>query len=258
MRTQALAIAQDKDIDHRRQLARLNSEAEALRRQLRRAQRMAAVGTMTAVIAHEFNNILTPIINYAQLAKSNPSLTDKAINRAADGGLRASAICKAILGMTRNASCQPEQVNIRDLLSETLKVMARDPKKDQIEVVLDIPDDLIVTTQRVELQQVLLNLLANARAAVMERLSPRRIVVSVEQSRVSVLFRVADTGVGISPRNIKKIFEPFFTTKESRDSGGGHGLGLYLCKEIVESMGGEICAESTIGEGAVFTILLPL
>ena len=71
-----------------------HAEVEALREQLHRAQRLAAVGTMTAMVAHEFNNILTPIINYAQMARTNPKLTDKAIAKAADGGQRASSICQ--------------------------------------------------------------------------------------------------------------------------------------------------------------------
>ncbi len=86
--------------DKYKKVKELQAQVDALRGELRRAQRLAAVGTMTAMVAHEFNNILTPIINYAQLAKNNPKMVPKAIARASEGGLRATEICKAILYVT--------------------------------------------------------------------------------------------------------------------------------------------------------------
>jgi len=219
---------------------------------------MASVGTMTAMIAHEFNNILTPIINYAQMARRNPSLTGKALVRAADGGQRASAICKAILDMTRKSSEEPEPVNLSELLSDTLQAMARAPMKERIELLVEAPADLVVCVRRVELQQVLLNLLVNARQAVLAVEDQRRIEVVVRRVDGRITISTSDTGVGIPPENMSKIFQPFFTTNNNSDgSGCGYGLGLPLCKEIIESMGGEIDAVSTPGRGSTFTVQLP-
>jgi signal transduction histidine kinase len=258
MRKHILAIAQDIKTRHQQQVAKLNAEVLELRRLLRQAQRMASVGTMTAMIAHEVNNILTPIINYAQMAKTNPDLTGKAITRAADGGLRAAEICSAILGMTHNSPAELETVSLRVLLKEMIVAMGRDFSKDRIKLVIDIPYDLQITTRKIELQQVLLNLLINARTAVMQKRTTRRIEVHASEEAAIVTICVADTGMGITPGNLKQIFNPFFTTKDaSEDQDQGHGLGLALCREIVESLGGDISAHSGRNKGATFVIHLP-
>ncbi len=243
---------------HQEQLDKLQHEVQSLREQLRHAQRLATVGTMTAMVAHEFNNILTPIINYAQMAQNNPALSGKAIAKAADGGQRASDICKALLGMTRD-SCRPAPVDLSQLAAETLRAMVRDPRKDGIEIVTDIPADLCVTARKVELQQVLLNLLINARTAVLTQGGTcKRIAIAARRHGAWVVLSVKDSGVGIAPENLPRIFEPFFTTSSSQDDGpGGHGLGLAICREIIADAGGEISVQSTPGQGAAFTVRLP-
>jgi signal transduction histidine kinase len=241
---------------HQEQLARLSAEVQALRAQLKQAQRLATVGTMTAMVAHEFNNILTPIINYARLAQKNPALVTKAVNHAADGGQRATDICKALLGTLRGEAGKSAEINVSELLAGTLTAMAREPKKDGIELVCDVPADLQMLTRRVELQQVLLNLIMNARSAVTARSGLRRIEISARRSGQGVAFRVADNGVGIPPEHLEKIFEPFFTTKAA-SAQDGHGLGLAVCREIVTSLGGDISVESSLGIGTTFTVRLP-
>ncbi len=247
-------------LNHDEQLKRLRSEVEALRGQLHEAQRLATVGTMTAMVAHEFNNILTPIINYAQLARTNPSLAAKAISHAAEGGQRAVEICSALLGVTGQPQAEPTDVNLRGLLDETLAAMARAPEKDAIELHADVPDDLTVRTRRVQFQQVLLNLLVNARAAVLERAprDGRRIDVFARRADDGVRIEVTDNGSGISPDNLPRIFEPFFTTRSDDVPAPGHGLGLTVCREIVNELGGTITASGAPGEGATFSIRLPL
>ncbi len=244
--------------NHEQKLENLQAEVEALKEQLRRSQRLATVGTMTAMVAHEFNNILTPIINYAQLARSNPDLIEKAISRAADGGQRATNICNAILNMTRNAPTEPVEINIKELISDTISAMARDPKSDAIELTIDSPDDLVITTRRVELQQVLLNLLINARAAVLAKNGPRSINISATKTKGSIEVCISDNGIGIGPENLKKIFQPFFTTKASETGDSkGSGLGLAVCKEILTALRGDIDVESKPDQGTTFIINLP-
>ena len=243
---------------HRQKLQGLRNEVHVLRRQLRAAHRLATVGTMTAMVSHELNNILTPVANYAQLAQKNPSLSDKAIARAAEGGQRATSICRAILDVAVEGPAESVPVNILALVDGTLAAMARDPAKDGIHLNLDVPADLTVCTRRTELQQVLLNLLLNARSAVLAVEGPLRIHLSACRRGRHVLLTVADNGSGIDPRHKDKLFEPFFTTKpRSENDSGGYGLGLAFCRHAVEAMGGKITVESAPGRGATFTVRLP-
>jgi len=218
------------------------------------------MGTMTAMVAHEFNNILTPIINYAQLARKNPGLVAKAIERAADGGQRAVHICNALLGITGQPTGEPAEQDLAELVGETLQAMARPLGKDGIELDLAIPAGLKVKARRVELQQVLLNLLINARTAVLakERSGARSIRIDAERDDQWLRIRVTDTGVGVSAENFARLFEPFFTTRPDDEAGTpGHGLGLAICREIMTAMGGDITARSVPNEGTTFTIRLP-
>jgi signal transduction histidine kinase len=239
---------------HVENVAHLRSQVRKLREQLRRSQSLATLGTMTAMVAHEFNNILTPIINYAQLARNNPALLAKAVSHAADGGKRASAICEALLGVVRRGPVRVEEVNLRKLVEETITAMAREPRRDAIEMIVDVPGDLVLEARKPELQQVILNLLLNARQAVLRRSAPRRIEVHAAADGQQTQLTVRDNGVGIPRRNLPKIFDAFYTT---RASGGGSGLGLAFCQHVVRSLGGRIDVHSQEGEGATFVVALP-
>lgn len=235
------------------ELADLRHTVATLRRQLRHAQRLASVGTMASMVVHEFNNILTPVVNYAQLAKKKPALTDKALKIAAANGQRATEICQAILGLSQQQRT-PARCNLNTLLDETLTAMARDPQRDYIELQRDIPEHLSIHLPRIELQQVLLNLLINARAAVLARPAPRQIRIHARPQGNGIVLSVADNGRGIDPDVLPHIFEPFFTT---RSAEGGNGLGLAICKDILNALGGNLSVESTPGQGATFTLRLP-
>ena len=255
-----MATSQQQELtSFREQLERLEAENRALRAQLCHSQRLAAVGTMTAMVAHEFNNILTPIINYARMARRNPKLTDKAIARAADGGERATEICRALLGIARDDSAEPTEVRLAELIQETLAAMARKPERDGVELVCSVPDGLAIRTHRVHLQQVLLNLLLNAHAAIAATgRRPGWIRIAAERDRHTVRITLGDSGVGIPPENLEHIFDPFFSTKGEHDGApGGCGLGLAVCKEIMIALGGSISVDSTVGEGTTFTVRLP-
>jgi signal transduction histidine kinase len=249
----------DSQSQHAQQVARLENEVRGLRERVRRSQRMASLGTMAAMVAHEFNNILTPIINYAHLAQGNPALTEKAIAKAADGGERARVICRAILGMSGEECDELADASVAELVSETLSAMARDPRKDGIELRLNVPEGLRIRTRRIELEQVLMNLLLNARRAVLKRGRSGHIDVAVAVVGGKCVMSVADDGVGIPPEDIEKVFEPFFSTGDKDvDDDGGSGLGLTICQEIVQAMEGEIDVHSRLGEGTTFTITMPL
>ena len=240
------------------QLDRLRAENQALRAELVRAQELATMGTMAAMVAHEFNNILTPIISYAQLAQHNPAYAEKAIARAADGGHRASTICQAPLGLAADAPRAQEPVKLADLLRDTFDAMARDPHKDLIELVIRVPENLTLTTRRVELQHVLLNLILNARSAVLKRSGGRKLEISAQKRKNAVQIQVSDNGGGIPPELQSKIFDAFFTTKTDAGSGGrGFGLGLAFCGRVLASLNGKISVRSELGKGTTFTVALP-
>lgn len=242
---------------HATNLARLQYEVEALREQLRQAQRLATIGRMAAMVAHEFNNILTPIINYAELARKDPSLVEKAIHHAAKGGQRATAICDVILGMTRDQDAGDEAVNLLDLVNEVFLILVRDPQKDRIKMTVAIDEDLVVPASHAALQQVLVNLIMNAHAALQKRDAPRLIHISACRNGKQVAIAVRDNGEGIVPEDLDKVFQPFYTTRGSKDSGQGHGLGLAICQDIVGAAGWEIGVQSRLGKGTTFTIRIP-
>ncbi len=239
-----------------RLLQALREENRALLEQLRRAQALAELGTMTAMLVHEFNNIFTTTLGRAQLARDGDEASrDKAIRHTLDACNRAITICQALLDLTGGDARTTRTVPLVRLFRETLDAMARYPEKDGITLVQKVPPGLRVHTRPVELKQVLLNLLLNARAAVIAKGRGQSISLSALEDDGRLLIRVADTGVGIAPADLGRIFEPFFTTRNG--SGGGSGLGLPVCQRIVESLGGRIEVRSQLGKGTVFTVILP-
>lgn len=234
-------------------LPQLRCQVRQLQQALARAQRLAAVGTMAAMVAHEFNNLLTPMLNYAQMAAGgDPQMQAKAIHHTLDGATRAAAICGALLDMGGAGSDRKRQVALDELVEQTLAAMARDMAKDGINLVRKIPPRLTLTTCPGQFKQVLLNLLLNARWAAMEKGRGQSVSIVAEQADGQVFLRVADTGVGIDPQHMEKIFEPFFTTRDS-----GTGLGLAVSRQIIEELSGRLEVRSELGKGTVFTIALP-
>ena len=246
-------------------LALLQQQLESLRTQLTESQRLATIGTISAVIAHEFNNLLTPIVSYSQYAlqsaqSENPDmeLIRKALSKSFQSADKAGKICQSMLGLARGQSIFGE-VQVQKLVDETLLVMARDPKKDGIALRIQIEPKLTVFGDPVQLEQVLLNLLINARQAMVGRGGSLTIKAFRNPTLPEVLIQVMDDGPGIPDKLLPRIFEPFFTTKGTARKGEakGTGLGLAICKEIVEHHKGKIEVESEVGQGSTFTIILP-
>jgi two-component system NtrC family sensor kinase len=236
------------------EIERLRREIGELRRQLCHSQRLATVGTMAAMVAHEFNNILTPMLNYAQLAAGgDEAMREKALRHTLEGSQRAATICRALLDLTGRGEAEFETVSVRKLLDETIVAMSRDLGKDGIRLVMKGPAQLRLRTRPTESRQVLLNLLLNARSAALAKGRGQSISITAVAAGGSVRIRVADTGVGIPRENLRRIFKPFFTTKGEN----GRGLGLAVCREIVESLDGELTVRSQAGKGSCFTLSLP-
>ena len=238
-----------------------NSEAESLRQQLLQAQRLSTMGTLASSVAHEFNNILTTIINYAKIGlrpQSDERNRTESLEKILKGSQRAATIVNSMLGFARNTVNQRTLTDLAELVDEVLILADKDLSKHRIQLekkYLDRPRAPVVAGQ---IEQILLNLVINARQA-MPRGGRLKIELSENQKTHMAEIRVSDSGVGIPPERLRLIFDPFYTTKEPDEHGhGGSGLGLSVCRQIIEQHNGRIRVESVIGKGSTFTVKLPL
>ncbi len=246
------------------EFAKLETQLQQVREGLTHSHRLATLGTIATIIAHEFNNILTPMISYGQLALAKPydhDLMRKAVERSLSGSERAAKICSSLLGFSREADEQLVAPLARTI-DETIACLTRDPKKDGVALTIDVPDVLVAMTP-LSLQQVLLNLILNAKKAMGPRGGKLRITGHLDGQLVHL--NVADTGPGIPPEILDRLFEPFVTQQHGTEQSHrddmserkGTGLGLCICRDLIRAAGGTITVESIINEGATFHITLP-
>lgn len=245
----------------------MQDQLSSLRDQLTDSQRLATIGTIAAVIAHEFNNLLTPIVSYAQFALSSATsdkpdmpLIQKALSKAFQSSTKAGKICTSMLALARGESTFGP-VSVQRLVDEALSVLARDPQKDGISLRVQLQPDLCVVGDAVQLEQVLLNLLINARHALLDKGGSGAITIkasAVEGDELRI--QIIDNGPGIPEKLHSKIFQPFFTTKGTakRGEAKGTGLGLAICRDILAHHHGRIEVESVVGKGTTFTLSLPV
>ncbi len=232
----------------------------SLREQLRHTQRLASIGTMAAMIAHEFNNLFTPVMAYARQAldTGDVELMKKALDKALTNIQIIRQMSDRIVGLVKNGETGSTPHPLRKLVEDALGCLGRDLIKDNIALNVQIDPQLCVRVNGHQIQQVLLNLILNARQAMLGRRGRLTIDAAPDASgRIAV--HVRDTGCGIREEDLPRIFEPFFSTKQYADKPDkrGLGLGLTICKEIVEEHGGELTVESRIGVGTTFTLTLP-
>ena len=238
-----------------------STEAEQLREQLLRAQRLSSVGTLASSVAHEFNNILTTIINYAKQGlrpETEEAARLHALEKILKGSNRAATFINSMLGFTRNQSTQREPADLVAIVEEALVLTDKDLSKHHIQVDKRFQGRPTAPVVRGQIEQILLNLIINARQA-MPRGGRLRIEVRENAEASMAEIKIADSGVGIPPEQLRLIFEPFYTTKAPDEHGhGGSGLGLSVCRQIIEQHQGRIRVESLPAKGAVFTVKLPL
>jgi signal transduction histidine kinase len=241
-------------------LAAPTDETEFLRQQLLQAQRLSSVGALASSVAHEFNNILTTIINYAKLGlkgAADPG-QKQAFEKILKGGQRAATIVSGMLGFARNQSNRREAVDLVRLVEEVLLLTEKDLSKHRVQVDRRYHARPVVPVVAGQIEQILINLVINARQAMS---NGGRLRVDVRENPAAGMaeIRIADTGVGIPPDQLRLIFEPFYTTKDPDEHGhGGTGLGLSVCRQIIEQHQGRIRVESVVGKGSTFTVKLPL
>ena len=236
-------------------------ELAALKQELLRTQRFAALGELVGTTTHEFNNVLMTIINYAKIGLRNKdeATRDKALDRIMSAAQRAERITNAVLGMARNRSDDFAPTDLTPLVEQTLELLEREMQKYRVAVRKDFAAAPPVRAVGNQIQQVLLNLMTNARQAMP---SGGELTLRIVHDAAAGLvdLSVRDTGSGIPRAQLPKIFDKFYSTKSGPDATGkgGTGVGLSTCRDIVEAHQGRIRVESTVGKGTAFTVRLPV
>jgi PAS domain S-box-containing protein len=253
-----------RDISRQKQA---EQEQQALRAQLLQAQKLESVGRLAGGVAHDFNNLLTVINGYtnlllAQIPPGDPMR--RGMEEIQEAGERASGLTQQLLMMSRTQVGQPRLINLNTAVTETTRLVERLIGED-IDLSLDLASNLaMVKADPVQIHQVLMNLMVNARDAMPAggqlTLATSNAVVSAPMSPAGIAgsefvrLSVRDTGLGMDEETQQHIFEPFFTTKSKET---GTGLGLSTAHGIVQQAGGWIAVKSSPGQGATFEVFLP-
>jgi PAS domain S-box-containing protein len=244
------------------------TEKKKLEAQFLRAQRMESIGTLAGGIAHDLNNVLTPVMLSVQMLneKYTDEQSQKLLNILQKNTQRGADLIKQVLSFARGIEGERRAVQVGHLVSEIRKV-AKETFPKSIEIKTDVSKDLWdIIGDATQLHQVLMNLCVNARDAMPDggtlTISAKNVSIDEIYARMHIDARVgsyisisvSDTGTGIPPEIMDRIFDPFFTTKEQ---GKGTGLGLSTVLTIVKSHGGFIDVHSEVGIGTSFKVYLP-
>lgn len=239
----------------------LEAQLRQIRDGLTHSHRLATLGTLASIIAHEYNNILTPILSYGQLALAQPdnqNMMRTAVEKSVIGAERAAQISRSLLGFARESDHELH-ADLQSTIEETLGCLGRDLKKDGINLTIEVPDVQLAISP-LKLQQVLLNLMLNAKQAMGRAGGSLRLEGQVQENTLHL--DVADSGPGIPPEVMDRLFEPFVTKRHHApnelDERKGTGLGLCICRDLIINAGGEITADSQPGQGATFHLAIPL
>ena len=256
-----MASIMEKRVCLHRRIQDQQQKNNSLKSQLNQLQHLANIGTVSYMIAHEINNLLTPLKSYADLALKNfddKALCEKALQKTVQNCERASSVMESMLALANNQTQEWKNAELLTLVEEIFGCLCRDFRKDGITVEVNIPQNLTLWAVPVQIQQVLMNLILNARHAML----PGGGVLSIraEEKHDSVEIEIKDTGAGIKTTDLERIFDPFFSTKKDGNStseNSGAGLGLAFCKRVIEGHKGLISVESKPARGSKFRIILP-
>lgn len=246
------------------ELQRKKKEIEEAHNKLRttsqmliQSEKMSAIGTLVAGVAHELNNPLMGIINSIEISLKRTDQNDRRyhyLTIAKDATDRCIEIVDSLLTFSHSDSESFQRENCQKVLDRVLKLVEYRIKKSGIRITHCTKDsDLKVWMRPNNMQQVFLNLISNAIDA-LEESERKEIFIDMNRNESYAEIVIGDTAGGIEPEHLHRIFDPFFTTKPV---GKGTGLGLSICKNIVEAHNGDITCQSVVGAGTKFTILLP-
>jgi two-component system sensor kinase FixL len=233
---------------------------QELQQELLLAARLRATGQMAAALAHELNQPLTAVANYLrgvlrllEREQADMARVREAIGLAAEQTLRAGEIIRRLRDFVARGEVNRRPERVSTLIEEASALALVGARERNVHVTLNVPTDLpLVLVERVPVEQVLLNLMRNAVEAMAET-ERRTLTVTAAASGDHVTIGVADTGPGLSPEVAVQLFQPFVTTKPD-----GMGIGLSICRTIIEAHGGRIWAEANPGGGTVFRLTLPV
>jgi C4-dicarboxylate-specific signal transduction histidine kinase len=250
---------------------RKRAEAEAreserhvreIQMELAHANRLATMGQLTASIAHEVNQPITATATNADaalrwLGARPPDLEEvrQALGRIVKDAHRAGDVIGRIREIIKKAPSQKDRVDINEAIREVIELTRGEAVKDGASVQTALAEDLpLIAGDRVQLQQVVLNLVVNAVQAMGEVAEgPRQLFITTARAEPEgVLVAVKDSGPGLAPASLKHLFTPFYTTKP-----GGLGMGLSICRSIVEAHGGRLWATANQPRGAIFNFTVP-
>jgi C4-dicarboxylate-specific signal transduction histidine kinase len=244
------------------EMRRREQELRDKQEQLVQAGKLATLGELTTGVAHELNNPLNNTalfvgnaVDLIELGTAEKGQIIRELGQALQQVRKATEIISYLRTFGRAAPVSREPISLRQAIERALSLMQEQLRLHEIEVTVDLgADDPVVVANSIQLEQVFINLLTNARDAVAD--SPRKAIrISAAAGPTTVEIAFADTGHGIAPCLEQRIFDPFFTTKEV---GKGTGLGLSITYGIIKEHGGTISVVSQPGEGATFLIHLPL
>ncbi|NVI09615.1 trifunctional serine/threonine-protein kinase/ATP-binding protein/sensor histidine kinase [Paraburkholderia youngii] len=242
---------------------RAEAEARQMQLELAHANRVTTMGQLAASIGHEIKQPIGSITLNASavlrwLASDAPDMTEvrQALDKIVSDAMRAGEVMTRIHGLVKKASTCNEIVRINEVIREVLALTSSEANVKGVSVRLQLAEELpIIQGDRVQLQQVMLNLIVNAidaMSAVDE--GPRELTVGSDMNEPgSVLVTVRDSGPGIAPEDTAHLFEPFYTTKAS-----GMGMGLSICRSIIEAHGGRLWASANVPHGAIFQFTVPV
>lgn len=237
----------------------LQAQLPAEEHELIHYQRLAMLGTLTSMVAHEINNLVTPILARADFALQTNEAADmrKALERASIQARQVVAVVTRLLNLAKAKPQPAERCCLREVIQEATEAAGRPLEKDGIELRLQVDPDLHVLAQACLLEQVLLNLFLNARAAMHGRRG--KLAVSAVRDGEHVVVDIRDTGRGIDPERLTQVINPFLASEHVLDPSSWRevGLGLNVCRIIARLHGATIQARNNEQQGCTFRLRWP-
>ncbi len=237
----------------------VEASIQRLERELLAHHRLALLGNMAAMISHEFNNLMTPVLARAQdaLAHDDPAYTRKALERTVQQTQRATRIAQHLLDLARGVTPPMIACPLRAVVHDAIETAARPFERDGIELIVEIPDDCKIKASSLLAEQLLLNLLINARNAMKDR--GGRLALRARRDGDQVIIDVRDNGKGIDAERLDGVINPFLTAESDGQATDWQavGLGLNVCRTIARTHGASIQALQNDGPGCTFQLRWP-